>query len=166
MVVDEDVLVFVRRYVINLMFLFSFEYYFVLVQGIKSVIVVDFDFVEKQIYWIDNEQQFISRFYFDGIGIVICIVLLVFIGLSVVLLIFLGIIVVLLIFLVIFLGIIVVLVIFLDIFVIVVVLVIFLGIIVVISDIFRYNCNSCCISDIYRYCRYQYNCFINDIFRY
>lgn len=152
MVVDEDVLVFVRRYVINLMFLFSFEYYFVLVQGIKSVIVVDFDFVEKQIYWIDNEQQFISRFYFDGIGIVICIVLLVFIGLSVVLLIFL--------------GIIVVLVIFLDIFVIVVVLVIFLGIIVVISDIFRYNCNSCCISDIYRYCRYQYNCFINDIFRY
>lgn len=67
--VDEDVLVFARRHAINLMSLSSFEYHSVPVQGIKSAIAVDFDPVEKQIYWTDNEQQFISRSYLDGTGL-------------------------------------------------------------------------------------------------
>lgn len=151
MAVDEDVLVFARRHAINLMSLSSFEYHSVPVQGIKSAIAVDFDPVEKQIYWTDNEQQFISRSYLDGTGTATCIVSLVFTGSSVVSLIFL--------------GTTVVSVIFSDTFVIAAVSVIFSGTTVVISDILRYNCNSCCISDIHRYCRYQYNCFINDILR-
>lgn len=151
MAVDEDVLVFARRHAINLMSLSSFEYHSVPVQGIKSAIAVDFDPVEKQIYWTDNEQQFISRSYLDGTGTATCIVSLVFTGSSVVSLIFS--------------GTTVVSVIFSDTFVIAAVSVIFSGTTVVISDILRYNCNSCCISDIHRYCRYQYNCFINDIFR-
>lgn len=68
MAVDEDVLVFARRHAINLMSLSSFEYHSVPVQGIKSAIAVDFDPLEKQIYWTDNEQQFISRSYLDGTG--------------------------------------------------------------------------------------------------
>lgn len=151
MAVDEDVLVFARRHAINLMSLSSFEYHSVPVQGIKSAIAVDFDPVEKQIYWTDNEQQFISRSYLDGTGTATCIVSLVFTGSSVVSLIFS--------------GTTVVSVIFSDTFVIAAVSVIFSGTTVVISDILRYNCNSCCISDIHRYCRYQYNCFINDILR-
>lgn len=147
--VDEDVLVFARRHAINLMSLSSFEYHSVPVQGIKSAIAVDFDPVEKQIYWTDNEQQFISRSYLDGTGTATCIVSLVFTGSSVVSLIFS--------------GTTVVSVIFSDTFVIAAVSVIFSGTTVVISDILRYNCNSCCISDIHRYCRY--NCFINDILR-
>lgn len=151
MAVDEDVLVFARRHAINLMSLSSFEYHSVPVQGIKSAIAVDFDPVEKQIYWTDNEQQFISRSYLDGTGTATCIVSLVFTGSSVVSLIFS--------------GTTVVSVIFSDTFVIAAVSVIFSGTTVVISDILRYNCNSCCISDIHRYCRNQYNCFINDILR-
>lgn len=151
MAVDEDVLVFARRHAINLMSLSSFEYHSVPVQGIKSAIAVDFDPVEKQIYWTDNEQQFISRSYLDGTGTATCIVSLVFTGSSIVSLIFS--------------GTTVVSVIFSDTFVIAAVSVIFSGTTVVISDILRYNCNSCCISDIHRYCRYQYNCFINDILR-
>lgn len=165
MAVDEDVLVFARRHAINLMSLSSFEYHSVPVQGIKSAIAVDFDPVEKQIYWTDNEQQFISRSYLDGTGTATCIVSLVFTGSSVVSLIFSGITVVSLISSVIFSGTTVVSVIFSDTFVIAAVSVIFSGTTVVISDILRYNCNSCCISDIHRYCRYQYNCFINDILR-
>lgn len=161
--VDEDVLVFARRHAINLMSLSSFEYHSVPVQGIKSAIAVDFDPVEKQIYWTDNEQQFISRSYLDGTGTATCIVSLVFTGSSVVSLIFSGITVVSLISSVIFSGTTVVSVIFSDTFVIAAVSVIFSGTTVVISDILRYNCNSCCISDIHRYCRY--NCFINDILR-
>lgn len=68
MAVDEDMLLFARRHAINLMSLSSFEYHSVPVQGIKSAIAVDFDPVEKQIYWTDNEQQFISRSYLDGSG--------------------------------------------------------------------------------------------------
>lgn len=151
MAVDEDVLVFARRHAINLMSLSSFEYHSVPVQGIKSAIAVDFDPVEKQIYWTDNEQQFISRSYLDGTGTATCIVSLVFTGSSVVSLIFS--------------GTTVVSVIFSDTFVIAAASVIFSGTTVVISGILRYNCNSCCISDIHRYCRYQYNCFINDILR-
>lgn len=114
MAVDEDVLVFARRHAINLMSLSSFEYHSVPVQGIKSAIAVDFDPVEKQIYWTDNEQQFISRSYLDGTGTATCIVSLVFTGSSVVSLIFSGITVVSLISSVIFSGTTVVSVIFSD----------------------------------------------------
>lgn len=35
---------------------------------IKYVIVIDYDLVEDQVYWIDDEVRVIKRAYLDGIG--------------------------------------------------------------------------------------------------
>ncbi|XP_055996988.1 low-density lipoprotein receptor-related protein 4-like isoform X3 [Ostrea edulis] len=66
--VEDEVLVFARRQSLQVMSLSSFEYHTIPVQGIKHSIAVDFDPVEKQIYWSDNEQSAISRAYLDGSG--------------------------------------------------------------------------------------------------
>lgn len=66
--VEDEVLVFARRQSLQVMSLSSFEYHTIPVQGIKHSIAVDFDPIEKQIYWSDNEQSAISRAYLDGSG--------------------------------------------------------------------------------------------------
>ena len=66
--VEEDVLLFVRRQSINVMSLSSFKYQAVPVSGIKNAIAIDFDPLEKQIYWTDGEEQSINRVYLDGTG--------------------------------------------------------------------------------------------------
>lgn len=66
--VEEDVLLFVRRQSINVMSLSSFKYQAVPVSGIKNAIAIDFDPLEKQIYWTDGEEQSINRVHLDGTG--------------------------------------------------------------------------------------------------
>ncbi|XP_062576146.1 low-density lipoprotein receptor-related protein 4-like isoform X3 [Saccostrea cucullata] len=66
--VEEDVLVFARRQSVHMMSLSSFEYHTIPVLDIKHSIAVDFDPVDKQVFWSDNEQTTISKVYLDGSG--------------------------------------------------------------------------------------------------
>lgn len=66
----EQLLLLVRRRDIRKISLDMFDYTDVVLffNEIKYVIVIDYDLVEDQVYWTDDEVRVIKRVYLDGIG--------------------------------------------------------------------------------------------------
>lgn len=66
----EQLLLLVRCWDICKILLDMFDYMDVVLffNEIKYVIVIDYDLVEDQVYWTDDEVRVIKRVYLDGIG--------------------------------------------------------------------------------------------------
>ncbi|XP_062601640.1 low-density lipoprotein receptor-related protein 6-like [Saccostrea cucullata] len=65
---EEELLVFAYRTSLNVMSLSNLTSHVVPLQGVKNAIAVDFDPVEKQIYWSDVTLNTINKAFLDGSG--------------------------------------------------------------------------------------------------